>query len=398
MRGRPSDYDAWDEALRGENDDPGWGWKDVLPHFRGMEGNNRLQQRSARRRRAAAGLRRRLYRRHIALVRAGGAGAGRALQSRFQRAVAARRRLLSVHEPARKAQQRGLCVPRAAGARSEADDPAAIARAPHRHRERTRGRRRLPRRRRARTARSIADGEIVVASGALSTPQLLMLSGVGPAAHLREHGLDCLVDLPGVGANLIDHPEVPMAATTNGASAITSRPKAGACCAPACSSSCSARADPLGRRRGRRLRQPEGPLGRADDPGVLRAGDLRRPEVGRASARHLRRDDHDGASSSRDRAGPLRLASADPDAMPLVSPQLLADPADMAEMIEGQRFFFRVFQTSPMKERIERICMPIAGRPERRGARRALPALRQDQLSSERHVPHGPRRRSDGRA
>src|SRR5579863_4182894 len=42
MRGRPSDYDAWDEALRGENDDPGWGWKDVLPHFRGMEGNNRL--------------------------------------------------------------------------------------------------------------------------------------------------------------------------------------------------------------------------------------------------------------------------------------------------------------------------------------------------------------------
>ena len=44
--------------------------------------------------------------------------------------------------------------------------------------------------------------------------------------------------------------------------------------------------------------------------------------------------------------------------MPLVSPQLLADPADMAEMIEGQRFFLRVFQTSPMKQRIDRICMP----------------------------------------
>ena len=28
--------------LRGDNDNPGWGWKDVLPHFRGMEGNNRL--------------------------------------------------------------------------------------------------------------------------------------------------------------------------------------------------------------------------------------------------------------------------------------------------------------------------------------------------------------------
>ena len=42
MRGRPSDYDEWDELLRGDNDDPGWGWSDVLPHFRGMEGNNRL--------------------------------------------------------------------------------------------------------------------------------------------------------------------------------------------------------------------------------------------------------------------------------------------------------------------------------------------------------------------
>src|ERR1700744_3231412 len=34
MRGRPSDYDAWEEALSGENDNPRWGWNDVLPHFR----------------------------------------------------------------------------------------------------------------------------------------------------------------------------------------------------------------------------------------------------------------------------------------------------------------------------------------------------------------------------
>ena len=42
MRGRPADYDEWDEILRGNNDGVGWGWDDVLPHFRGMEGNNRL--------------------------------------------------------------------------------------------------------------------------------------------------------------------------------------------------------------------------------------------------------------------------------------------------------------------------------------------------------------------
>ena len=42
IRGRPSDYDEWDELLRGENDSPGWRWGDVLPHFRAMEGNSRL--------------------------------------------------------------------------------------------------------------------------------------------------------------------------------------------------------------------------------------------------------------------------------------------------------------------------------------------------------------------
>ena len=42
MRGRPGDYDAWNDVLRANNDNPGWGWSDVLPHFKGMEANNRL--------------------------------------------------------------------------------------------------------------------------------------------------------------------------------------------------------------------------------------------------------------------------------------------------------------------------------------------------------------------
>ena len=49
-------------------------------------------------------------------------------------------------------------------------------------------------------------GEVVLTAGAIGTPQLLMLSGIGPQAHLREIGIDVLADLPGVGANLHDHP------------------------------------------------------------------------------------------------------------------------------------------------------------------------------------------------
>ena len=53
-----------------------------------------------------------------------------------------------------------------------------------------------------------ATREVIVCGGAFNTPQLLMLSGVGPAAHLREHGIAVRVDLAGVGGNLQDRYEV----------------------------------------------------------------------------------------------------------------------------------------------------------------------------------------------
>ena len=60
------------------------------------------------------------------------------------------------------------------------------------------------------------DAEVILAGGAINSPQLLMLSGIGPAAHLREFGLDVVADLPGVGANLHDHPAVPVLWFTQG--------------------------------------------------------------------------------------------------------------------------------------------------------------------------------------
>ena len=51
-------------------------------------------------------------------------------------------------------------------------------------------------------------GQVVLSAGAIGSPQLLMLSGIGPAAHLRDRGIEVRVDLPGVGANLHDHLDV----------------------------------------------------------------------------------------------------------------------------------------------------------------------------------------------
>jgi choline dehydrogenase-like flavoprotein len=55
-------------------------------------------------------------------------------------------------------------------------------------------------------ARLAPGGEVLLAGGAIHSPQLLMLSGIGPAAQLQKHDIDVIHDLPGVGENLQDHP------------------------------------------------------------------------------------------------------------------------------------------------------------------------------------------------
>ncbi len=55
------------------------------------------------------------------------------------------------------------------------------------------------------TRHALARREVILAGGAVNTPQLLMLSGIGPAEHLAEHGIALVVDSPDVGANLQDH-------------------------------------------------------------------------------------------------------------------------------------------------------------------------------------------------
>ena len=59
-----------------------------------------------------------------------------------------------------------------------------------------------------RTVQARASREVIVSGGAINSPQLLLLSGVGRADHLKQHGIAVIHDLPGVGANLQDHLEM----------------------------------------------------------------------------------------------------------------------------------------------------------------------------------------------
>ena len=63
---------------------------------------------------------------------------------------------------------------------------------------------------------AFCEAEVLMAAGSYNTPKILMLSGIGPAAHLAAMGVKVVHDLPGVGENLQDHHEVPVVSATNG--------------------------------------------------------------------------------------------------------------------------------------------------------------------------------------
>ncbi len=68
--------------------------------------------------------------------------------------------------------------------------------------------------------RASCEGEVILSGGTVNSPQVLMLSGVGPANHLREHGISVQSDLPGVGQNLQDHLSAGVVWRTQGTSSL----------------------------------------------------------------------------------------------------------------------------------------------------------------------------------
>jgi len=69
---------------------------------------------------------------------------------------------------------------------------------------------------RGKKRRAYARKEVILSAGAISSPKLLMLSGVGPADDLKQHGIGVKQDLPGVGQNLQDHIEISLVYELNG--------------------------------------------------------------------------------------------------------------------------------------------------------------------------------------
>ena len=201
VRGNATDFDQW--AASGN---PGWSYADVLPYFRKMEstefGEDNVRGRTgplhieplrtrhvmSERFEAAASEVGLIYNADYNGTTQDGVGAPQVTQRKGMR-WSAKRAYLSDRR------NNLTTVTRAEVQRIVIEDNHAVG---------------VIYRRGGRMVEVRAKHEVILSAGALASPKLLMLSGIGSAANLKEHCINVVIDAPGVGANLIDHPNANM--------------------------------------------------------------------------------------------------------------------------------------------------------------------------------------------
>ena len=184
---------------------------------------------------------------------------------------------------------------------------------------------------------SVYGDEIVLCAGAVGTPHILLLSGVGPGEQLRELGIPVVQDLPGVGRNLRDHPDVPLCwytkedypldvnQTTSGT--VTLRYTAEG--SPFVNDMIVYMANYLAARPFRGLDEKD-PVG-----------------IGASQCLYLALSE-----------GELRLQSTDPRQQPILDYNLLDDPFDRKRMRDGLRLCNELFKHSAFSEIVEKRAGP----------------------------------------
>ncbi|MEQ1930016.1 MAG: GMC oxidoreductase, partial [Parvularculaceae bacterium] len=192
-----------------------------------------------------------------------------------------------------------------------------------------------------------ARREVILAAGAFQSPQLLMLSGIGPAAHLAERGVEVIADSPDVGSHLQDHLDYTILRRTKSPDSLGVHPAVALRFFPALDAynkrgegfltsnlaECGGfiKTDP-------RLDEPDIQLhfipGLVDDHG-------RKKHLGGGYSCH--------ACVLRPKSkGVVRLASRDPMAPPEIDPRFLSDDDDLFRLVKAGRLIMRIFDSPAM--------------------------------------------------
>ncbi|MEQ9039565.1 MAG: GMC family oxidoreductase N-terminal domain-containing protein [Silicimonas sp.] len=206
-----------------------------------------------------------------------------------------------------------------------------------------------------------AESEVLVTSGAIGTPKIMMLSGIGPADHLKEHGIEVVRDLPGVGSNLSDHFGIDIVAELTGHYSLDKYNKwhwaawAGAQYA-------LFRSGPI------TSNVVEGGAfwfsGEAGDVPDLQfhflagaGAEAGVPSVPPGSS-GITLNSYTVRPKAR---GTVRLRSADPSALPVVDPNFLGHPDDIETSVEGVRISREIFSQPSLRKVIRKVHFPDDG-------------------------------------
>jgi choline dehydrogenase-like flavoprotein len=333
IRGTKADYEGWGV--------PGWGWSDVLPYFKRSEDNERGAD---------------------ALHGAGGPLGVSDL--RYKNPLsdvfleAAGELQLGVNEDFNGPRQEGMGYYQV----TQRDGRRCSAAAAYLHPARSRanlnvvtdarsekivienGRATGVSYRQGRETKTVhARREVIVCGGAFQSPQILMLSGIGPAAHLKAQGIEIALDTPGVGQNLQDHIDytvlrraksshaigmtLPFVLGLPSAYGLLKKEGRGVLTSNIAEAGGFVKTEP-------HLEEPDVQLHflptLVDDHG-------RKKHFGGGYSAH--------ACVLRPKSrGEVRLASPDPMAAPEIDPNFLSDDDDLCRLMRGARIMFRIFE------------------------------------------------------
>jgi choline dehydrogenase-like flavoprotein len=353
VRGRPLDYDSWEAQGA-----PGWGYRDVLPYFLKSEDNVRGASEFH-----------------------GAGGPLRVSEQRSPRPM--NRRFLAASEAAG--------IPRIPDYNGPEQDGASIAQVTQRNGQRfsaadaflrpVLGRPNLEvrtnvtalgieldgeravgvRLRRGRRGEEVvrAEREVLVSAGAIGSPHMLLLSGVGPADELRAAGVQVRHDLPGVGRNLQDHPFVTMIWEVSDRQTLygADKPKP--------------LAEWLLRRSGPLSSTVAEVFAFTRTRGGLPAADIQF-HMGAAYFEDHGQETYDGHCMviapvlvSPKARGQVWLRSADPTAKPRIITNALSEPEDVESMLAGMRLAREIAGQAPLQEIVIKELKPGTGNTHR---------------------------------
>jgi choline dehydrogenase len=210
-------------------------------------------------------------------------------------------------------------------------------------------------------ARAMARLEVIVCTGSLRSPQLLMLSGIGPAAHLHSHGIGVALDHPGVGSNLQEHPavmqrwnaRVPTINTIGVRDGLAmvweyARHRTGGLAATVFHVQVMHRTEHAGP---------------APDTQIAFANFATTRDIDANGAMKVRPSKENGFLVANmflhpRQRGEIRLRSSDPDARPVIRHQLLGDPDDVRDVLAGMAEARRIMTHDPIASLVDGMFSP----------------------------------------